>query len=148
LDVAKELIKLSGQGYDYLLIPCRGAFPVLVGAIEMLKLIDGRKDLLARFFAPYPHPILREYHKKSGDFKILILPVILPFTVHVTIPDEYRQKYDFKETIDAVESSVRLWATNLALSLPKECDERSKDDYFNLYTKLLNLTGQPELEEL
>jgi hypothetical protein len=120
------------------------AFPVLVGVIEALKLIDGGKELLARFFASYPHPILREYHRKSGDFKILMLP----FTAHVTIPDEYRQRYDFKENIDAVESSVMLWATNLALSFLKDCDERSKDDYFNLYTKLLNLTGQRELEEL
>ena len=41
--------------------------------------------------------------------------MILPFTAQVTIPEEYRQKYDFKEPIDAIESSVRLWATNLAL---------------------------------
>jgi hypothetical protein len=80
----------------------------------------------------------------SGDFKVLILP----FTAHVTIPEGYRQKYDFKEPIDAIEASVRLWATNLALSFLKECDERSKDDHFNLYTKLLNLTGQREPEEL
>jgi hypothetical protein len=144
LEVAKELIKLSSQGYDCLLIPCRGAFPVLVGAVEALKLIDGGKELLARFFAPYPHPILREYHRKNGDFKILMLPI----TAHVTIPEEYRQKYDFKEPIDAVESSVRLWATNLALSFLKEADERNEDDYFNFYTKLLNLTGRKELEKL
>jgi hypothetical protein len=73
MEVAKELLKLSSQGYDCLLIPCRGAFPVLVETIEALKFIDGGKDLLARFFAPYPHPILREYHKKNGDFKILML---------------------------------------------------------------------------
>jgi hypothetical protein len=144
LEVAKQLIKLSNQGYDCRLIPCRGAFPVLVGAIKALKLIDGGKELLARFFVPYPHPILREYHRKSRDFKILILP----FTAHVTISDEYRQRYDFKETIDATEASIRLWATNLALSFLKDCDERSKDVYFNLYTKLLDLTGQRELEEL
>jgi hypothetical protein len=136
--------KLSNQSYDCLLIPCRGAFPVLVGAVEALKLIDGGKELLARFFAPYPHPILREYHRKNGDFKILMLP----FTAHVTIPEEYRQKYYFKEPIDVVESSIRLWATNLALSFLKEVDERSKDDYFNFYTKLLSLTGQRELEKL
>jgi hypothetical protein len=70
------------------------------------------------------------------------------FKLHVTIPDEYRQRYDFKEPFDAVESSIRLWATNLALSFLKDCDERNEDYYFNLYTKLLSLTGQRELEEL
>jgi hypothetical protein len=58
MEVAKELIKLSSQGYDCLLIS--EAFPVLVETIEALKFIDGGKDLLARFFAPYPHPILRK----------------------------------------------------------------------------------------
>jgi len=143
-EVAKELVKLSDQGYDCLLIPCRGAFPVLIGAIEALKLVDGGRNLLRRLFAPYPHPILREFHRRSGDFKLLVLP----FTAHVKIPNDYRREYDFKASIDSVEADIRLWATKLALSFLKEPSERSEDDHFNFYMELLNLTGQREFEEV
>ena len=142
--VAKKLIELSSQGYDFLLIPCRGAFPVLIGAIEALKLIDDGRDLLDRFFVPYPHPILRGFHRRSGDFRLLILP----FTAHVKIPNEYRKEYDFKESVDSVEADIRLWATKLTLSFLKESSERSKDDHFKFYMKLLTLTGQHEFEEV
>jgi len=143
-ETAKELIKLGNQGYDCLLIPCRGAFPVLIGAIEALKLIDYGRSLLERLFAPYPYPILREFHRRSGNFKLLILP----FTAHVKIPNDYRREYDFKESIDSVEADIRLWATKLALSFLKEPSERSKDEHFYFYMKLLNLTGQHEFEEV
>jgi len=75
-EVAKALIDLAGQGYDCLLIPCRGAFPVLTRAIEVLKTLEGK--LLERFYAPYPHPALKEVHRKRGDFKLLILPFTTP----------------------------------------------------------------------
>lgn len=59
-EVAKALVELADQSYDCLLIPCRGAFPVLVGAIEALKNVEGGKDVLERFCAPYSHPVLKE----------------------------------------------------------------------------------------
>jgi len=111
-ETAEELIKLSNQGYDCLLIPCRGAFPVLIGVIEALKLVDSRRDLLHRLFAPYPYPILREFHRRSGDFKLLILP----FTAHVNIRNDYRKEYDFKASID----SYGLESMHKGLSIAKE----------------------------
>ena len=43
-EVAKALINLGGQGYDCLLIPCRGAFPILAGAIQALKTVEGERN--------------------------------------------------------------------------------------------------------
>lgn len=111
-EVAKALIDLAGQGYNCLLIPCRGAFPVLAGAIEALKAVEGGMKLLERFYAPYSHPTLEEIHRKRGDFKLLILP----FTAHVKLPEEYRRRYGFQVHIDEVEKGIRQWAVRLALS--------------------------------
>ncbi len=43
-EAVKALIDLVGQGYDCLLIPCRGTFPVLTGDIEALKTVKGEKN--------------------------------------------------------------------------------------------------------
>ena len=104
-EVAKALIGLAEQGYDCLLIPCRGAFPVLTGTIEALKAAKGEIKLLERFYAPYSHPAFEKVHRKRGDFKILILP----FTAHVKLLEEYRWRYGFQVHIDEVEKSIRLW---------------------------------------
>lgn len=74
--------------------------------------------------------------------------MILPFTAHVKIQNEYRNEYDFEESVDSVQTDIRLWATKIALSFLKEFSERSKDDHFKFYMKLLNLTGQQEFEEV
>jgi len=103
-EVAKALIDLAGQGYDCLLIPCRGAFPVLTGAIEALKTVEGGTKLLERFYAPYSHPALEEVHRKRGDFKLLILP----FMAHVRFLEGCRLRYGFQAHIDEVEKSIRL----------------------------------------
>ena len=57
-EVAKALIDLAGQDCNCLLIPCRGTSPVLTGAIEALKAVEGGTELLERFYAPYSHPML------------------------------------------------------------------------------------------
>jgi hypothetical protein len=71
----------------------------------------------------------------------------LPFTAHVNIPNEYRQRYNFKEENEHVESSIRLWATNLALSFLKEAEQRNRDSYFRFYMNFINFLGQHGLEE-
>jgi len=144
LEVARALIDLAGQGYDCLLIPCRGAFPALTGAIEALKTVEGGTELLERYYAPYSHPALKEVRRKRGDFKLLILP----FTAHVKLPEEYRRRYGFQAHIDEVEKSIRLWAVRLALSFLKDTDERSGDPYFRLYTRILSMIGEDRLVKL
>ena len=37
IKVAKKIVELSKQNYDCLLVPCRGAFPIVIGAIEAFK---------------------------------------------------------------------------------------------------------------
>jgi len=143
-EVARALINLAGQGYDCLLIPCRGAFPVLIGAIEALKTIGGGAKLLERFYAPYSHLALEEVHRKRGDFKLLILP----FTAHVKLPEEYRRRYDFQAHINEVEKSTRLWAVRLALSFLKDTDERGGDPYLKLYMRILSMIGEGRLVKL
>jgi len=143
-EVAKALIGLAGQGYDCLLIPCRGAFPVLAGAIESLKTVEGGTKLLERFYAPYSHPAFEEVHRKRGDFKLLILP----FTAHVKLLEEYKQRYGFQVHIDEVEKSIRLWAVRLALSFLKDVDERNEDPYFRLYMRILSMIGEDRLIKL
>jgi len=53
---------------------------------------------------PYSHLPLRDVHKERGDFKLLLLP----FTAHVKLPEEYRRRYGFQVHIDEVEKSIRL----------------------------------------
>ncbi|MCD6537171.1 hypothetical protein J7L18_00960, partial [Candidatus Bathyarchaeota archaeon] len=59
-EVTRALIDLAGQGYDCLLIPCRDAFPILAGAIQALKTVEGGTKFLER------HPALKEVHRKRG----------------------------------------------------------------------------------
>ncbi len=143
-EVARALIDLAGRGYDCLLIPCRVVFPVLTGAIEALKTVKGETKLLERFYAPYSHPTLEEVHRKRGDFKLLILP----FTAHVKLPEEYRRRYGFHMHIDEVEKSIRRWAVRLALSFLKDADEKSGDPYFRLYIRVLSMIGEDRLVKL
>ncbi len=75
IEAGKALVELASRGYDCLLRPCRGAFPVLVGAIEALKSVEGGEEFLESFYAPYPHPMLEGVHRKSGDFRLLICPL-------------------------------------------------------------------------
>ena len=49
-EVTRALIDLAGQGYDCLLIPCRDAFPILAGAIQALKTVEGGTKFLERFY--------------------------------------------------------------------------------------------------
>ena len=136
-EVARALIDLAGRGYDCLLIPCRVVFPVLTGAIEALKTVKGETKLLERFYAPYSHPTLEEVHRKRGDFKLLILP----FTAHVKLPEEYRRRYGFHIHIDEVEKSIRPWAARLVLSFLKDTDKRRGDPYFRLRMRVLSVIG-------
>lgn len=81
---------------------------------------------------------------KSEDFRLLILP----FTAHVKLPEDYRWRYSFQVHVDEVESSIRLWAVKLALNFLKDTDKRSKDLYFRLYMRLLSAIGDEGLAEL
>ena len=80
-EVTRALIDLAGQGYDCLLIPCRDAFPILAGAIQALKTVEGGTKFLERFYAPYSHPMLEETQRKRGDFKLLVPS----FTAHANL---------------------------------------------------------------
>ena len=109
-----------------------------------MKTIEGGTELLERFYAPYSHPAFEEIHRKKGDFKLLILP----FTAHVKLPEEYRRRYGFQVHIDEVKKNIRRWAVRLALSFLKDVDERSEDPYFRLYTRILSMIGEDRLVKL
>ena len=143
-EVARALMELERQGYDCLLIPCRGAFPALTGTIEALKTIEGGMELLERFYAPYSHLTLEKVHRRKGDFKLLILP----FTAHVKLPEEYRLRYGFQVHIDEIVKSIRRWAVRLTFSFLKDAYERIRDPYFRLYMRILSMIGEDRLVKL